>query len=126
MEGHAWAAGGLLSGSCGAGDSSAGPRGFCQPVLPGRAGVHFQDWAAPGRDSGSLALADEGTTCDIMTQTLPILTPGVGGKPERAANWPTEGQIFVLVLPLQTAQPPLSVNYNLLRERSQQEEEGQD
>lgn len=73
------------------GTPPAGPRGFCQPVLPGCAGVQGME-----RDKLSISglrvplegkvaalhLADEGIARDVMTQTLPILTPSMGGKPE--------------------------------------------
>lgn len=65
------------------GTPPAGPRGFCQPVLPGCAGVQ-----GVGRGKLSISglrvplegkvaashVADEGIARDVMTQTLPILT----------------------------------------------------
>lgn len=60
----------------------------CLDVLVSISGL----WAPLEGTAAASHLADEGTACDIMTQTLPILTPGVGGKPEGALTGPLKGK----------------------------------
>ena len=118
------------------GTPPAGPRGFCQPVLPGRAGVQGVGrgklsisglWAPLEGTVAASHLADEGIACDIMTQTLPILTPSVGGKPEGALTGPLTGKYLCRCSHCrQLSLPCRLITICLERERDQQEEEGQD
>lgn len=118
------------------GTPPAGPRGFCQPVLPGRAGVQGVGrgklsisglWAPLEGTVAASHLADEGIACDIMTQTLPILTPSVGGKPEGALTGPLKGKYLCRCSHCrQLSLPCRLITICLERERDQQEEEGQD
>lgn len=71
-------------------------------------------------------LADEGVACDVVTQTLPILTPSVGGKPEGALTGPLKGKHLCSCSHCRQLSLPCRLIIICLERRDQQEEEGQD
>lgn len=71
-------------------------------------------------------LADEGVARDIMMQTLPILTPSVGGKLEGALTGPLKGKHLCSCSHCRQLSLPCQLIIICSERRDQQEKEGQD